>query len=220
MSGNMKIKYLLVITLLIVLTGCSQPDEPTIGLYPAVHREDIDQIERHIYWGADINQIDVDGETPLHIASAAGSYVVVKLLLKNGADVNLKDNKGQTALFNAVMAGKTEVAELLIKQGAEFDANDLLLTAAKNGITDRDVIELLKQQGADINQPGENGQTPLLAAIQTSNRVMVKFLIAAGADVNQTSTDGMPPLTLARQKQDQDIIRLLQKNGATEAISR
>ena len=68
--------------MLLLLTGCAEPDRPTVSLYLAVQRGDIDQIERHIYWGANINQPDPEGQMPLHVAAREGQWVVVELLLK------------------------------------------------------------------------------------------------------------------------------------------
>ena len=54
-----------LLILILSLAACGQPDPPTIGLYPAIHRGDINQIERHIKSGTDINQVDADGNRPL-----------------------------------------------------------------------------------------------------------------------------------------------------------
>jgi len=48
--------------------------------------------------GINPNIQDVDGSTPLHIATRYGNLDVVELLLEYGADPNVKDNKGKTPL--------------------------------------------------------------------------------------------------------------------------
>ena len=42
--------------------------------------------------GADINNIDNEGNTPLHIASYWNNEKIVKLLVDNGASLNVKNN--------------------------------------------------------------------------------------------------------------------------------
>ena len=94
-------KKIFTIALLVLmnftLIACSKSDEPSISLYLAVKRGDIDQIERHINWGADINKINIDGQTPLHVTATAGRIVAAKLLLKNGAEINKLNNAGEGA---------------------------------------------------------------------------------------------------------------------------
>jgi uncharacterized protein len=208
---------LLVPCLLMVLaavSGCSDPDRPTIAFHLALQRGDIDQIERHIFWGADINQAGPNGQTPLHVAADKGRPIITELLLKHGADMEGTDGDGNTPMHTAVMSGRTQVAELLIRQGARFEKDRLLMDSVRNNITDRDVIRMLLLKGADINHFSTDGVTPLLEAIHQGNRVLVKLLITNGSDVNLASTTGQTPLQLAEQKQDSSIIRLLEINGA------
>ncbi len=200
----------------LLFTGCSDPDRPTIGLYLALQRGDIDQIERHIFWGADINKAGPNGQMPLHIAAEKGRPIVTKLLLEHGAEINAKDSKGHTPLHTAIMSGRTQVAELLIKRGAEFKVDKLLEDMVSNNLTDRDVIRLLLRNGADINHITDQGNTPLQAAIQQNNLVLVKLLIDYGADVNKPDNTGQTPLHLAKQVKNEFIIRLLVKNGAVD----
>lgn len=207
-------KTLLSILLLLLVVGCSQPDKPTIDLYPAIQRGDIDQIERHIHWGSDINTVDVDGNRPLHVASSQGRYVITKLLLKHGAEIDALDRNGHSALHRALMRGRTKVAELLIQQGAMFDADQLLDEVVYNNVADRDVIAFLLAQGADSNHLNPAGFTPLAEAVNREQRVLVKLLIAAGSDINRPTGEGRTPLDLAIQRNNPDIIRLLERNGA------
>jgi ankyrin repeat protein len=45
--------------------------------------------------GADINGIDMYGETPLHYAYMQGNKKIIDLLLKKGADMNIKNKQGK-----------------------------------------------------------------------------------------------------------------------------
>ncbi len=207
------IKALALISLLL-LTACSEPERPTLALYPAIQRGDIAQIERHIKWGTDLNQANPDGSMPLHVAAKAGRWVVVKLLLKHGAEINALDRQKHTPLFNAVMSGRTQVAEMLIKRGATANINNLLLEATSNQIADRDVFEFLMRQGAKINHTTEDGDTPLHIAVKKDYRVISKLLINNGADINIEDAAGHTPLWYAIKHHNKDIAALLKRNGA------
>ncbi len=199
---------------LLLLTACSEPDQPTIGLYLAVQRGDIDQIERHIYWGADINQPNVDGEMPLHVAAAKGRLVVVKLLLQHAAAIDAADRDGHSPLYAAVMTGRTQVAQYLVEKGASIEPDRLLMEVVNNGVSDRDVVEFLLANGANINHLDPSGRTPLILAITKSELLVAKRMITHGADVNQPGGSGKSPLELATESGNQEIIRLLKRNGA------
>lgn len=56
--------------------------------------------------GANINLVDNDEQTALHVAAANGNIKVAKLLIENGANVSSVDNYGWTALFIAAENGE------------------------------------------------------------------------------------------------------------------
>lgn len=58
-------------------------------------------VHRLIHSGANINLVDNDEQTALHIAAANGNVKVADLLIKNGANVSSVDNYGWTALHIA-----------------------------------------------------------------------------------------------------------------------
>jgi len=210
----MNILKITALVLILLATACSEPDRPSIALYPAIQRGDIAQIERHIKWGTDLNQVNPDGSMPLHIAAKAGRGVIVKLLLKHGADINALDKQKRTPLYNAVMSGRTQVAEMLIKRGATFDINQLLEEVVSNHVADRDVFEFLMHHGADINHTTENGDTPLHIAVKNDYRVITKLLVNNGADINAKDAAGHTPLWHAIGRHNKDISAMLKRNGA------
>jgi hypothetical protein len=69
--------------------------------------------------GADVNATqEINGATPLMVASKYGNLAVVQALLAKGARVNVTDNYGQTALSRAVKYKHPDVAEALRRAGA------------------------------------------------------------------------------------------------------
>ena len=52
--------------------------------------------------GADLNQIDYNGRSALHMACVEGNYKVVEVMIQQGANINIKDRWGQTPLQLAV----------------------------------------------------------------------------------------------------------------------
>ena len=71
--------------------------------------------------GADPNESDDQGCTPLHHASRNGSKKIVKLLLKHGANVNAKLNTTfKTPLHEAVNHGHLNIVKILIWYGADL----------------------------------------------------------------------------------------------------
>jgi len=197
--------------------ACTAPDPPTIPFYLALQRGDLNQIERHLKHGVDVNAVDPDGERPLHVAASGGRWVVAELLLKQGADIDAPDSEGRTPLLVALLAGRTQVAIELIKRGAAFDANGLLREMTLAGVSDRDVVDLLVKRGADPNHRDNDGKTPLILALEKGDRLMAKLLLSRGADVNMPDAEGRFPLAVAEAVGDQAIIRLLHQNGAIDA---
>lgn len=211
---------LLIILSAAVLINCTQPDEPTIGLYVAIKRGDIDQVERHVYWKTDINALNIDGQTPLHESAINGRIVISQLLLKNGAEINKLNKQNQTALDIALINGRTQLADVLIdKFSASFDATSSLFDIVRRQVHDRDVIRFLVRRGARINSLDDSGNTPLIIAVKNGNRLVAKHLIDSNADVNVANSSGITPLATAIKTNNQDLVSLLLSNGARETVN-
>ena len=63
--------------------------------------------------GADVDALDDDHGTPLHLASHHGCVKGARLLLEHGANVHLEDKQGRTPFQVASEQGRTKVIQLL-----------------------------------------------------------------------------------------------------------
>ena len=99
----------------------SQDDVAGINsLMMAVNNNDIAGVTFYSKAGsALINQKNIGGATPLHIASREGYYEIAKILIDNGADFNLTDNEGWTPLMRANINAHDDVVLLLVTRGAQ-----------------------------------------------------------------------------------------------------
>ena len=84
--------------------------------------DDLGLIQRLIDSGENINALNRDGFTLLHMAIIKGYENVFKLLLCRGANVNLPAGKiGESPLHQAVQMGNSEVVKLLIGHRAHVN---------------------------------------------------------------------------------------------------
>jgi hypothetical protein len=82
-------------------------------LQSAAAQGDVAQAATLLDRGADIDERDEAGRTPLMLAVTQGQLEVVRLLLARGADPNAADNAGHTPLQQARQQNSREIAALL-----------------------------------------------------------------------------------------------------------
>ena len=73
----------------------------------------LDTVRCLLEHGADIDSLDDDHATPLHVSSYWGCAKAVRLMLENRANVHLEDNEGRTAFQVASVLGRKKVTQLL-----------------------------------------------------------------------------------------------------------
>ncbi|WP_421798391.1 ankyrin repeat domain-containing protein [Haliscomenobacter sp.] len=170
--------------------------------------------------GAKVNQQDKQGRTALSYAAGERQTEVVRFLLGKGADLALLDENGNSALDFAARENAGEVVKILLntKEGAkQLNGNaSILVNASEEGALP--VVRQLKDAGANVNAPDENGTTPLMAASEEGQEQVVQYLLSVGAEVNAKNKEGWTALAFAARENQPEVIQfLLAKKADLEA---
>ncbi len=90
-------------------------------LHIAVNCSNYKLVNSLIKAGADVNGVNMDGETPIHNSPP---LKILNLLLDNGADINNRDHRGRLAAFNIDYDSGINVLKKHIDYGLDLNACD------------------------------------------------------------------------------------------------
>lgn len=172
------------------------------ALHLAVEKNDRAAVEKLSRVGANPNQPDKEGQTPLFTAIAARNIDMVRVLVDKGASFEARDDKKRNALDWAI---EKECPVEFIAQLRGFGADPaspaidnrrtaMHLAAEKNR---PDLIEYLHSAGLSLNQQDSQGATPLHVAVSAKKPEALQKLIDLKADANIRNNQIETPLHLA-----------------------
>ncbi|HEY7115009.1 MAG TPA: ankyrin repeat domain-containing protein [Tepidisphaeraceae bacterium] len=189
----------------------SRGPAPQPALVAALGQGKFNAITPLLDHGADLNQGDISGVTPL--MRAAESSAIVKQLLDRGADPNaVAALRGDTALIRAAEIGNVQSVKLLLAAGAKVDhANTLGQTALYRAAEANwpQIVDVLADAGADVNRMTRDGWTPLTTAVSRQGKETVLALVRHGANVRLAARGEASPLGIAAYNGYVAVARLL-----------
>jgi ankyrin repeat protein len=170
--------------------------------------------------GANVNSVDGDGDTALHLSCLHGDVEWVKTLLDANADVNAVNGKGRTPLSNAAYESNVEMVRLLLRNGARTEIAEgdqwtpLHFAAQFLTKTTLQTIRLLVEAGADVNSRIKSNATALHLAAQKGDLNILQYLIDKGGLVDAQTNQGRTPLFQAVANGHVEAVDLLARAGA------
>lgn len=172
-------------------------------MYACMYRNK-DIVRLLIDCGADVNQRDITGATPLIKTIMIQSIKdlgderkldtevdIIKYLLDAGADIHARDNYGGNAVLHACSVNKGKILKCLLEKGADPNSRlkpvkinnyhdyTALMTACTAGY--KEIVEILINAGADVNVIDSIDNTALWIAALNKRPDIVQLLISAGA---------------------------------------
>jgi ankyrin repeat protein len=219
-----RVAFALTIAALLVPVQAAEPDRRLVN---AAAQQDKRAIATLLKAGADVNQTQADGSTPLLWAAHWNDLETADGLIAAHAKVNAASDRGVTPLALAAENSSTAMVQKLLKAGADPNLAQSggvtpLMLAARAGNVDVVTMLLGSAPGITLGPSGRahvnaaiagTGQTALMWAVAERRRDVVRLLVDAGADVHAASKIGFTPLLFAARNGDIDTASLLIKAG-------
>ena len=185
------------------IDGPVQADKES-PLHTAVRLGRLDDIQKIIEEKIiDINDTNVNHETPLHLSCALGHKHIVHILISNGADIYMKDFFNNAPIHRAVSQGHIDTVDYLITLCAcnpnikGYQGRTLLHFACAIGNI-KLVTTLIEKYGISPMATDAVNQTPLHIAASHGQEEVVRLLITNyNLAVDCRSNDKLSPLHLA-----------------------
>ncbi len=156
----------------------------------AARKNQLELVKLLILKGANINDANAFGKTPLHYAVVNENVEMIKFLIDLGANLEARDEEEKTPIFIASWLN-----------------------------TSFEVLKVLVDSGANVNAKNERGETPLhYLAIDCDRPEFFELLIENGADVNARDNEGNTPLHFAVSEHNLTAMPILMKHGANPLI--
>lgn len=177
--------------------------------------------------GANRHIKDKDGCIALHRAAKGGCMSIVHMLLNAPEELQLLqlttlDRYDFTTYDEAISTGQFETARYLRKVRLRIEGHDSedltneLIMAIDGGNASE--VQHLITQGFDVNQPAEDGFTPLQVALQLDRDSIALLLLENGAEIEASGPMGWKPILIAARRGNVVSTKLCLDRGANVIV--
>ncbi|OQY40357.1 MAG: hypothetical protein B6229_02025 [Spirochaetaceae bacterium 4572_7] len=141
----------------------------------------------------------------------AGQQDVVQNYIDAGYTSSCRNSKGVPMLCLAVRSNHIDIIKYLIDNGADINAisddrhNTPIMDAASKGLLD--AIQILVNEGADLECQSKNGQTALILAVGHGDVEVSNYLLSVGANYMNKDLLGMSAKSYATLFNKKEILR-------------
>jgi len=184
----------------------------------AIKNGNINTLVRLINYGADINEMNEQGESVLDYAFSEEHIDIAKYLIRKGSIIDKKYYEELKHLNDNSQEIPNYFKNINNENDDHFSINrkirgyTTLMISCQNNFDN--IISYLINQGVDINEKNEYHETALHHAIIGGHYDIVKLLIDHGADIHIKDDDNLTTLMYASREDKKDIVHLLLDRGA------
>ena len=148
----------------------------------------LDTLVKLLQRGSNVDAVDVDGRTPLHIAAQSGLADAVNVLIQMNASVEVKDKNGKTPLEVAFENAPVESKQVTSFQATKIEDLRKYLHGHEM------VIFLLLSHGASCGECRRLSGSMLHTAILKKQLLVAQLLLLKGANLTCKDSLGRTPL--------------------------
>ncbi|KAM4676043.1 ankyrin repeat domain-containing protein 26 [Discoglossus pictus] len=204
----------------VVSVGYEIKEKDLSKLHRAASSGDVPKIKQ-LLKKHDINQLDKENRTPLHLACANGHTEAVAVLVESKSKLNLCDNDNRSPLMKAIQCQQERCATILLEHEADPNLVDIKGNAALHLaalIPSISIAVQLLEHGSEIDALNRDGCTPLMLAVAESHHEMVEFLITEGANVNAKDKNQRTSLMIAASNGHITLVKMLLQHDVNVLI--
>lgn len=124
-----------------------------------------------------INVLNDDHESLLHVAIKSGNDYAFDLLIKNYIDINVKDNLGNTPLIDTIIYNKLGYFKRLVREKADLNIcnnkleSPIMIALNKNR---NEMAQILFDENVDLSKSDVNDENIYFSLVKSHNLDMLK----------------------------------------------
>ncbi|KAL7672268.1 hypothetical protein ACOME3_007159 [Neoechinorhynchus agilis] len=199
------------------------PDEVT-DRYTPLHMACVwglvNVVEALIAANADVNCVDSDGNTSLHLGVQNHQNVIVCLLLKvPQLKLDIENSKGLIPFAVALQCRNEKAIPMILKRdpkmAEKFDQHGYNFLHRSIVLSDLESVLFLISSGVNLNSKTRDSRklAPIHIVAQTGSELIIRNLILTGCDLNSKSANGDTALHVAARYRKPVICSILLDHG-------